>query len=573
MKTSIPRDVFPVIVACWILGTANSYLRAAPAPIPDRLQWWAEARLGMFIHWGPVSLKETEISWSRANTNPKCPNRGEIPADVYDNLYRHFNPTNFNAEEWVATAKAAGMKYMVLTAKHGDGFLLWDSKLDNYNIMHTPFKRDVCGELARAAHAQGMRIGWYFSPMDWRDPDCRTDNNDRFVAKMHGELRELLTHYGKIDLLWFDCDGREAPWNQATTYALVKKLQPEIIINNRLDMGLNDNPGLVQNLKPNADYFTPEQQVGGFDDQHPWESCMTISRRGQWSWGGPTDGVKSLAQVMEMLIGCAGGDGNMLLNVGPRPTGEIDREQSERVREIGEWLAKYGESIYSTRGGPFKPGAYGASTRRGKTVYLHILDWDNDAIELPSIPGKVLRRRVLTGDQAEVSTTPHGLRISLPERERQQLDTVIALEFDRDVLEIAAVDVPLPKSLSTGAKATASNIFQGQPQHGPDKAIDGRNDTRWATDAGVHSAWLEINLGRPCTFRRATIRQGLPELQRIRRFAIEYLQDSQWKACYQGTNPGAKVVANFRPITAQKVRLNIAESTDGPTISEFQLFE
>ena len=166
----------------------------------------------MFIHWGPVSLKETEISWSRANSNRKCPNAGPVPVEVYDNLYKKFDPAKFDAKEWVATAKAAGMKYMVLTVKHCDGFLLWDSKVSDYNIMHTPFKRDVAAELAKAAHEAGMRIGWYYSPMDWRDPDCRSEHNDRFVKHMREEIRELLTNYGRIDLLWFDTDGWPSPW-------------------------------------------------------------------------------------------------------------------------------------------------------------------------------------------------------------------------------------------------------------------------------------------------------------------------------------------------------------------------
>jgi len=211
-----------------------------PKPYPERMQWWGDGRFGMFIHWGPVSLKGTEISWSRANSNPKCPNNGPIPVAEYDNLYQRFNPTKFNAKEWVAIAQAAGIKYMVLTAKHCDGFLLWDSKVDAYNIMHTPFKRDVCAELAKAAHEAGMRIGWYFSPMDWRDPDCRNEKNAEFVQRMQEELRELLTNYGRIDLLWFDYDGRPSPWDQERTYALVKKLQPQIVINNRLDLSNQD---------------------------------------------------------------------------------------------------------------------------------------------------------------------------------------------------------------------------------------------------------------------------------------------------------------------------------------------
>ena len=197
-----------------------------------RLAWWREARFGLFIHYGPVTLTGKEISWSRANSNTNCPNKGPTPVEVYDNLYTRFNPTNFNAADWAGIAKAAGMKYVVLTAKHGDGFLLWDSKVDAYNITATPFKRDLCSEFAAAVRDAGLKLGWYFSPMDWRDPDCRSTNNARFVSHMQAELRELLTNYGKVDVLWFDSDGRPTMWRPETTYPLVRGLQPQIVINN-----------------------------------------------------------------------------------------------------------------------------------------------------------------------------------------------------------------------------------------------------------------------------------------------------------------------------------------------------
>jgi alpha-L-fucosidase len=451
-----------------------------PRPYPERLHWWAEGRFGMFIHWGPVSLKETEISWSRANSNPKCPNQGQIPVEVYDNLYKKFNPTDFNANQWVAIAKAAGMKYMVLTAKHCDGFLLWDSKVSDYNIMHTPFKRDVCAELAKAAHEQGMRIGWYFSPMDWRDPDCRSKDNDRFTKTIREELRELLTNYGRIDLLWFDTDGGPAPWDQEPTYAMIKKLQPEIVINNRFDLGdPGDAPAhLPASIGRHADYYTPEQFIGGFDVRHPWESCMTTSRRDQWAWGGAADGVKSFEAVMAMLIGCAGGDGNVLLNVGPTPAGQIAPEQANLIKQAGAWLAKYGESIYGTRGGPFKPGSYGVSTRKGNTVYVHIRRWAEDSIKLPAIPAKVLSSRALTGGTAEVRQTDSGTEISVPEADRRPIDTIVALELDTAANRIAAVDVPRPVPVSEKAKATASNVYQNQAEFNPEKAVDGNSETR-----------------------------------------------------------------------------------------------
>jgi alpha-L-fucosidase len=542
-----------------------------PRPYPERLRWWAEGRFGLFIHWGPVSLKETEISWSRANSNPQCPNQGNIPVEVYDNLYRQFNPTQFSGSEWARLAKVAGVKYMVLTAKHCDGFLLWHSQASDYNIAHTPYQRDICAELARAARGQGLRIGWYFSPMDWRDPDFRTERNALFVDRMQSEVRELLTRCGRIDLLWFDWDAHEPLYDQARTYQIVKELQPRIIIDNRLDLG----PGHTDRelLSTNADYYTPEQSVGAYDDQRPWESCMTISRSGQWAWGGAKDGVKPFAACLEMLIRCAGGDGNMLLNVGPMPNGQIAPEQADRLKELGGWLAKYGQSIYSTRGGPFKPGSYGASTRKGKTIFLHLWRWSRGSLKLPPIQAKVVRSHVLTGGTAKLCQTEAGLEVSLLASDRQPLDTVIALDLDRSALGLAALDVPVEPSLTTCAKATASNVFGNQAEYGPDKAVDGRDDTRWATDASTTSAWLELDLGRPTRFSSAAIIQAFPELKRIRRFAIEYLEDGQWETCYRGEDPGEKLNAEFQPVTAQRVRLNLLDANGGPTIWEFQLFK
>ena len=546
-------------------------IRETKAQREARMAWWREARFGMFIHWGPVSLKESEISWSRANSNPKCPNKGPIPVGVYDNLYRQFNPTGFDARVWVALARAAGMKYMVLTAKHCDGFLLWDSEVDDYNIMHTPFRRDVCAELVRAAREANMRIGWYFSPMDWRDPDFRTERNAAFLQRMQGEIRELLTNYGPIDLLWFDYDAREAMYDQANTYAIVKRLQPHIVLNNRLDLDIGNNNRQI--LSPFADYTTPEQVVGAYDDQTAWESCMTVSRRSQWSWGGPQDGVKPLETCLNMLISCAGGDGNLLLNVGPTPTGVIAPEQADLLRDMGAWLSKYGDSIYGTRGGPFKPGRFGVSTRKDRTIYLHIRRWPQDVLTLPPIPAKVVRSVALTGGRVTVRQSDDAIEVSVPVGDRRAIDTIVALELDRPACDIAPLDVTATnRSLTTGRKAVASNVYRGNAQYGADKAVDGNLETRWASDSGIKSAWLEVDLGRPTIIGRAVVDQAFPELQRCRKYAIEYRQDGRWIACYRGENLGATLDVSFAPVTAQRVRLNLTEATDGPTIWEFSLF-
>ncbi len=412
---------------------------ASPAgpPAAERLAWWREARFGLFIHWGPVSLKGTEISWSRANTNPACPNKGPIPAEVYDNLYKEFNPTQFNAAEWAGIAKDAGTRYVVLTAKHCDGFCLWPTKTIDHHIGNSPFRRDVCGELAEAVRRAGLRIGWYYSPMDWYDPDCRTARNAAYVKRMQEQVRELVTRYERIDVLWFDWDGGTIPWDQDKTYRIVRSAQPGIIIDNRLECSTGGNSA-DRYIGPNADYLTPEQEIGAYDDKRPWETCMTLGT--QWSWK-PNDEIKSVSEVVRILARCAGGDGNLLLDVGPMPDGRIEPRQVEVLKGVGGWLAASGESIYGTRGGPFKPGRYGASTRKGRTIYLHIFQWTGDTLRLPAIPAKVVGSRLLTGGRASVRQTERGLEVAVAEKDRQAADTVVVLDLDGPAGRIAAIDV------------------------------------------------------------------------------------------------------------------------------------
>ncbi len=409
-----------------------------PAQRDARMAWWRDARFGLFVHWGPVSLKGTEISWSRANSNPMCPNKGSIPVEVYDNLYKEFNPVKFNPDEWMSLASQAGMRYAVLTVKHCDGFLLWPSKTSGYNISATPFRRDVSAEFAKAVRRHKMRLGWYFSPMDWKDPDFRTERNAEFVKRMQGQLSELLTNYGKVDVLWFDYDGREPMYDQATTYPLVKRLQPEILITNRLDLGKGNNNRQI--LSPYADFYTPEQNIGGYDDQRPWETCMTLGK--QWAWK-PNDKIKTVQEVVGILARCVGGDGNLLLNVGPMPDGSIEPRQVEVLKSLAAWMKVHGESIHGTRGGPFKPGDYGASTRKGNTIFVHVLKWPQSGpLVLPAIEAKVVGSRILSGGKAKLRQTERGLEIEVPVSARNANDTVVALELDKPASSIPAIAVP-----------------------------------------------------------------------------------------------------------------------------------
>jgi alpha-L-fucosidase len=401
-------------------GREGSFLQARS----ENLEWWREARFGLFVHWGPVSLKGTEIGWSRGGERRGTGGKGSIPVEVYDNLYKEFNPVKFDAREWIAIAKAAGMKYLVFTSKHHDGFSMFDSALTEYKITNSPFKRDVVAELAEACHESGIRLGFYYSPPDWYHPDYRTENHARYIEFLHGQIRELCTNYGRLDIMWFDgLGGKPEDWDSENLIKMVRTLQPHIIINNRAG--------------PPADFDTPEQKVGAFQIDRPWESCITICR--QWAWK-PKDKMKSLEECVRLLVNCVGGDGNLLLNVGPMPSGEIEPRQVARLKEVGAWLGRYGESVYGTRGGPFKPGSWGASTHKDNTIYVHVFEWNGSSLTLPSIDKKIVSSRLLTGGTAEVNQTDEGITIAVPSTQQLRIDTIIELQLDGPAGEISARD-------------------------------------------------------------------------------------------------------------------------------------
>jgi alpha-L-fucosidase len=529
----------------------RAFLRAKP----EVIEAWKDKRFGMFIHWGPVSLKGTEIGWSRG---------AQVPVGEYDSLYKQFNPTNFNADAWVKVAKDAGMKYLVLTTKHHDGFCLWDTKQTDYNIMHSPFARDIVKELSAACLKQGLSFGAYYSICDWHHPDFPlgspggstkkpNPNLDGYTDYLKKQVTELIKNYGPLYTIWFDV-AQEFDTNRGLpVIELVRSLQPDILINNRCPGG--------------GDYGTPEQSIGGFNMENPWETCMTIGN--QWAWK-PNDDMKTLSQCLQTLIRTAGGNGNLLFNVGPMPDGRIEPRQVERLKGMGAWLGTYGASIYGTRGGPFKPAMYGVSTRKGNTIYLHILNWTGDTLALPAIPAKIIRSTSLTGGNVTVRQTDNGIEVYFPPTDRQEIDNIVAMELDRPAIEIEPLTVRCPAhSLAVGKNASASNVYRGRAEFGADKAVDDLEDTRWATDATTRQAWLEVDLGKPVTFIRAMIDEAHPV--RVQAFELQYRDGDEWKTFYKGKTIGVKFWATFDPVMAQYVRLNVLDATNGPTITEFQL--
>ncbi len=417
-----------------------SVLAETPAQKAERMKWWVEARFGMFVHWGPVSLKGTEIGWSRGR---------EVPIPVYDNLYKQFNPVKFDAREYVALAKEAGVKYLTLTTKHHDGFSMFATKRSDYNITQTPFKRDVTRELADECQRQGLRFCTYYSIIDWYHPDylprgagdkrpVEGANFERYCTFMQGQLRELVENYHPA-VLWFDGEW-EDHWTVPRgreVYAMLRHLDPKLIVNNRLGkQRVFLQGGMSPPESTVGDFGTPEQETGRFygDRNIYWESNMTICQ--QWAWK-PNDQMKSLKECIDLLVTNAGYDGNFMLNVGPMPDGRIEPRQVERLREIGRWMKQYGTSIYGTRGGPFKPAAWGVATCKDNKVYVHVLRWNAArTIVLPSLGAKVIRHGLLTGGTADVRETGQGIYVTVPEKNRQDLDTIVELELDRSAVDL-----------------------------------------------------------------------------------------------------------------------------------------
>ena len=523
----------------------------APPPAAAALARWQDLRFGMFIHWGPVSLTGHEIGWSRGK---------ETPIEVYDQLYRQFNPTNYNADEWVRVAKAAGMKYIVLTTKHHDGFCLWDTKQTDYNIMNTPFKRDVVKELAAACQQQGIAFGTYYSTCDWYHPDfpltspggkVRREKSDldAYQRYLLAQIKELITNYGPLLTIWNDVP-QEFKGRGTATIKMVRELQPDILINNRTGDG--------------GDYDTPEQRIGKYQDDRPWENCMTICR--QWSWK-PNDDMKSLKQCLQTLVTCAGGNGNLLFNVGPTADGVIEARQVERLQEMGAWLAKNGASIYGTRGGPWKPSSTITSTRSGSTVFLHLLREDDGAVELPDLARKVKSAALLGGGKVKFSQTGGKLSLGFNKADIDPIDTIIRLELDGSAMDLKAMD------LASDIKATASNVYQKlQSEHGPQMAFDNDAHTRWATDSGTKQCWIAADLGKPLTIQRVRIEEALGE--RVQKFEFQYRAGAEWKTAYTGTKIGHWYQQKLDPpVTAREFRLHILDATDGPTITDIELIE
>ncbi|NLO82523.1 MAG: alpha-L-fucosidase [Clostridiales bacterium] len=416
----------------------------------QRMDWFIRSRFGMFIHWGLYAIP-ARGEWVRSHER--------LTIEDYQPFFEEFNPINYNPREWAALAKKAGMKYAVMTTKHHDGFCLFDSKLTDYKATNTPAGRDLIKEYVEAFRDEGLKVGFYYSLLDWHHPDYPAygdshhpmrDNEawkdkkhdfPRYIEYMHGQVRELLTNYGKIDIIWFDFSYDNMAgetWKATELVEMTRSLQPDIIIDNRLGGNIKSaNPEIYA-----GDFACPEQIIPpeGIKNEVgkpiPWEACITMNNH--WGYAAADKDYKSPKQLIRALVECVSKGGNLLLNVGPNAKGEIPQESVDILLQIGEWMRKNGDSIYNCGYAGLPKPEWGRYTRNGNKLYAHIFERGIGPIALQGLNANVKKARLLAdGSQVNINkpwNAEHygdAVFLNFPSsRLPDEIDTVVELELD-----------------------------------------------------------------------------------------------------------------------------------------------
>ncbi len=426
--------------AAWLaIGCAALFGQAAAAQDSAeigghaaRVQWFRDAKFGMFVHWGPFAVHSSDPNSAYDYFDMKT---NEAAREDFKKYARQFNPKSFDAAKWMATARNAGAKYVVFTSKHHDGYTMFDSALTDYDSAHYPPKADYVGALVEAARAAGLKIGFYYSILDWDQPSYATDLPAFVNDYLFGQVRELCTNYGPIDCVWFDgeWDHPAETWRAPELVAMIRELQPAALINDRLGLG-------ERGVNRLCDFYTREQPHEmtvpmGFERQkpYPWEACMTIGD--YWQFSIKDTNPKSTAELVHILVDVVSRGGNLLLNVGPDPDGVIPEVQVECLAGIGRWLEVNGEAIYGTSGSPFQSlpacedGTVPRCTTKGRRLYIHIASSRGYRIALPGLRNEIQGARFLkTGAAVAFDNTAKSLQ--LPKQLPDDIMTVIEIELD-----------------------------------------------------------------------------------------------------------------------------------------------
>jgi len=405
------------LTVCTFLFGVSSVSKAQQGPAPraseesdaQRTAWYRQAKFGMFIHWGPYSLASVEASWPIMR--PLA--RWNISEAEYVSLYKRFDPVQYDPQAWVKLATDAGMRYMVFTTKHHDGFCMFDSALTEYKITNTPYGKDVTAMLAKAAHDANMPLGLYYSPPDMHHPGFRDTSEPvkdtwsgdptrpewpTYLQYLQGQVRELLSNYGPVALIWFDGLRGQEKYNGQQVVDLIHQLQPATLVNNRIgvpgDFVTPEQfiPSRIPTKSSTNDLRQPQSSgpvsVPAPEDFQLWETCMTINHT--WAYNKNDTQYKSAKQLIQNLVNVASKGGNFLLDVGPTPEGTIQPEFVERLQEIGKWMKVYGDSIYGTTYGPLQNLSFGKTTAKDKAIYLHVFDWPSQgSLQVPGLQERV----------------------------------------------------------------------------------------------------------------------------------------------------------------------------------------
>jgi alpha-L-fucosidase len=555
------------IIWAIMLVMASNLLKAQTTTETDghrkaRMQWWEEARFGMFIHWGIYSVPAGIYNGKEVpGIGEWIMNKGKIPMAEYQKFAAQFNPVKFDADKVVSLAKAAGMRYIVITSKHHDGFAMFKSDASNFNIVDaTPFKRDVISEMAAACKKYNIKFGLYYSQaQDWNHPggaaigghwDKNQDGSmDDYIDKVAvPQMKEILTKYGPISVLWFDTPTDMNHDRAAKIYEILK-LQPNIIYNNRLGGGFN------------GDLETPEQYIPatGYPGRN-WESCMTMNDT--WGYKVNDHHFKSTKVLIQNLVDIASKGGNYLLNIGPTAEGLVPSESVLRLQQVGKWMDINGEAIHGTTNGPFNYLSWGRSTRKGQTLYLSVFNWpDNHTLHVP-LKNTVTKAYLIDGKKTlTYKPTADGLDINLPANAPDSIASVIALQF--------VGEPSVPPIASVGKLATASSQVTGSEAS---KAFDGRAQTAWRASKADTTAWLQVDLGKPMRISAVALQESSGKEQNIAAYSLQYQQNGEWQTVFDGKKIGRGLLRPITPVNAQVFRLIITQAKPGIQLQEMMLF-
>jgi alpha-L-fucosidase len=529
----------------------------SPAQRDARMAWWREAKFGLFIHWGVYAVPARSDAWTM--------HKYKIPLATYREFAKDFNPVRYDPAAWAKLAKDAGMRYIVITSKHHDGFALFPSDATDWDIADaSPYGKDLLGPLVKAARGEGLKIGFYYSQaQDWTHPGGAKSGykegegwdpaqNGAFDTYLKSiaipQTRELITRY-QPDIFWWDTPTWMNRERAKPLHDIVAKV-PGIITNNRLGGGYA------------GDTKTPEQFVPIAGYKGDWETCMTIGV----NWGYVTEDMKRLkptADLIRKLADICSKGGNFLLNVGPRKDGTIDEGMAERLREMGRWVSANAESIYGTTAGPFRRLSWGCATRKGNKLYLHVFDWPKDGKLRVPLANRPLSARLLTDPTSPLKTSAEGNRIviDVPAAPVDPTNTVVILEIEGE-----PVVPPLP---TIGATATASATDKG---NNAAHVFDGTGDKRWLAPKSEKSSRLEITLKEPAAVSGYGFDEPDVWPRMKQQFVLSAEVDGTWREVAKGSTNGHGKAENIKPVTAGKFRLDLECPAGGPGVAEFELY-